>query len=187
MTEYTKLEEYEFFRDDKGGVSSLVGYSSTAIRSVRYKFTTPAEGANKLTFSKGSNGVSAGTAYDLQFLITTDPNLAGSLNPSFAGTGAVTMTGKEGSYYTAAGSIEGMILLPNTDYYLYIYPAVAKHCMFSWNYASTITLTLEGAAGVVRIKADGQELIAIPMVKENGNLVNLASIIKKGTDLVYCV
>lgn len=187
MTEYTKLEEYEFFQNDKGGVSSLVGYSSTAIRSVRYKFTTPAEGASKLTFSKGSNGLSAGTAYDLQFLISTDPDMAGSLNPSFAGTGAVTMTGKEGSYYTAAGSMEGMILLPNTDYYLYIYPATAKHCMFSWNYASTVTLTLDGAAGVVRIKEGDRELIALPVVKQDGAFINLAATVKVGGEQRYCV
>lgn len=168
-TTYTQLPEYEFL----GGSSSRVGYGNSTERIVRYKFTTPPEGANKFSFTKGSIGLAEGKESALRFFISTDPDLYDTLTTEFDGHGLTSITGNNASYYTVSGNIDGLILLPDTDYYLYVFPDTTTMCMYSWNYAATITVTLDGGAGLVRLDTGSGFVNAIPHI-DNGTEWNHA-------------
>lgn len=187
-TVYTELTEYTFFRGSISGVSSRVGWDTGVIRALRYKFRSPASGASTFTLEKGAVGLADGSAFDLRFFVTTDPNLCDTLGDHYAATGWVLTKTASGGYYTFTGSTEELILLPDTDYYLYIFPgSYSNGSMYSWNYVTSITVTLDGAAGVVRIREGNQELIALPIVKEGDQFIELAATIKTGAGFVFGV
>lgn len=181
----TKLSEYEFFKGSHGGVSSRVGWDSGVIRFIRYKFTAPAEGANSFSIKKTSIGLADGTAMGLRFFVSTDPDLANLLSDEYASTGWELTGSQSGGYYSFTGAAD-VLLLPNTDYYLYIFPGVKVYGMYSWNYASTITVDLVGAAGIIRVCDGDQDLITIPIVKDGDKFVQLAATIKIDGDLIFC-
>ena len=90
--------------------------------------------------------------------------------------------------YDISGSVK-KLLLPG-DYYLWLFPNADDNVNIVLNYYSSYykpTYELSGAAGVVRIIENGEELVTMPCVKENGQLVPLATSIKIGDDLIYCV
>ena len=186
-TTFNELLECEFFRESEDNVSSIVGWDARRIRFVRYKFTAPKNGANRISILKDRIGLREGTDVGMRFFVSESPDLWSILPENYANTGWGMSDKQEGGYYTFMGSAN-VVLLPDKNYYLYIFPGqYTNNGMYSWNYNTTITVTLDGGAGVVRIRDGDQEFIAIPMVKEGGTLVQLSATIKNGSDLVYCI
>lgn len=106
------------------------------------------------------------------------------------GDGSVTFTANSygSNYYDISGSVEKKILLPNTDYILWLFPNYTElRTLAVVESVTTATYELSGAAGVVRIKEGDQELVAVPIVKEGNQFIELAATIKQGSELVFCV
>lgn len=186
-TTFTELTEYEFFRNSEAGVSELIGWDLDRIRLVRYKFTSPVGGANHIAISKDRIKVRNGKPIGLKFFISTSPDLYLTLPTDYASVGWELPSEKSGDSYTFTGAVD-VVLLPNTDYYLYIFPGeFADSSNYWWDYWKTITVELSGAAGLVRIKVGGTELLTTPIVKNGDSFVQLAATIKNGDSLTYCV
>jgi hypothetical protein len=166
-----------------------VGHDTSGNAVIRYHFRTPAAGANSLSWKQTRATAAYGTpGGKLRFYVGDDPNSHINAGPEADYHGEDTPTGS--GYLTVGGSISGLTLLPDKDYYLFIFPGFSSYCLYGWDYQYeeyAITVTLDGAAGVVRLKEGDQELIAVPMVKEGGELVQLAATVKSGDDLIFCV
>lgn len=154
------------------------GYYNSAPAVTRYKFTTPSEGVSKITIQKDSLGLWDGDNpctlrnEKLAFFITTSPTSHISAcyvegaqnNPDI--DGFFTMTRMSNGYYSITGEVE-KTLLPNTEYYLYIFPAYKSYVWFHIYSSGAVIITLEGATGLVRIDLGDRFVSAIPYV-DNG-------------------
>lgn len=80
--------------------------------------------------------------------------------------------------YTGTGTITKE-LKPNTTYYLYLFPSVPSNDgKFLYYVNSTeVILTLEEKLSDFKIKINGQLVDVYPMIKQNGKLVDLTTII----------
>ena len=171
-TSYSSLE-YTFYNNGASGASQIVGNSGDGVskpRVVRYKFTAPLQGANALSFSKtriGAYSGSSSTNEYLRFYVSSDPEAYAKADASFAYQGTVTMT-YSGGYYTATGSVSGLLLLPGKTYYLFIFPGHTSFGLWNWNYPGEISVTLSGAAGIVYIDS-GTALESYHCYIDNGS------------------
>lgn len=196
-TIYTEITEHNWFYNgvQNSGLHKVGYYGGPHV--IRYKFKAPAEGATKITIEKKSfleDGI--GSNEKIMFFISTSETShidacyveGASVNPQFDGIFTISDQPDDTTigYEMATGSVE-KFLLPNTDYYLFMFPAFNTTGYYSVYGSNNITITLEGAAGVVRIKDGDNELITVPMVKENGVLINLSATVKIDNSLIYCV
>lgn len=198
---FTKLPEstdWGFWSNGYGGASRIVGYADGVNRVVRYKITTRDYvanrdvGASKFSFVRTGSTEYGGTPTSqgekLRFFIGTDPNshLNAGVNSEYHGE-ATAVRQSDGTYTITSETIN-IVLLPNTTYYLFIFPGFASYGAYTWEVpVSQVSLTFDGGAGVVRIKEADQELITVPMVKKDGELVQLSAMTKSGDDLIFCV
>lgn len=152
----TAIESYEFYSKGASGASQIVGNSGDGTanpRVVRYTFTTPAEGASEISFSKyriSAYSDSSSTSEKLRFYISDDPDAYKKADATYTYHGTLELTAGDG-WYTAEGSASNLILLPNTTYYLFIFPGHTSFGLWYWNYPADISLTLSGAAGIAWI------------------------------------
>lgn len=164
-----EIKSYQFYKAGADEDGAIVGYSG-GNRVVRYEFTAPAEGASAFSFVKKNVGdegaVSAGAT--LRWYVTTDPDSHKGAGPDSDYHGEVTLSDKDGSQYTVSGSAENLVLLPNETYYLFVFPGTSAKKYYWWNYPSTITLTLSGAAGLARIRTGATHVNALPCIHLGG-------------------
>jgi hypothetical protein len=188
MLQRVAFSECTFFKNGNAGASTIVGIEGTAHRVVRYKFHTPVEGASKISWLMLEvENYYVAENEKLRFFVGSDPNshVNAGEDAIYHGTAIAT---KVGSTYTISGEASGIILLPDTDYYLFIFPGYTSSGYWGWwQYLDGMSVYLDGAAGVVRIKEGARELVAVPMVKEGGQLIQLAATVKSGENLTYCV
>ena len=154
--------------------SKMVGYSKKNY-VVRYAFTTGKEGASSISWeldgnSHDSNPSSAyytGIKQQLRWFITTSSTShinAGSTTTKHHGDVTVSSVGNADVF---SGSVE-MVMLPNTTYYLWIFPATATYGFYWLTVSAKATLTTSGSAGLVRIR-DGSAFHAYKCVIYNGS------------------
>lgn len=163
-TTFTTLD-YTFFSNGTSGASAIVGYADSVNRVVRYKFTTPDVGASKLSFSKvdiTEYNNTIGDGENLYFYITDDPTGHANAGASAEYHGTVSVSNN-----TATGEVN-ITLLPNKDYYLFLFPGFASYGAYNWNYPAEITLTLEGGAGLMYIDS-GAAMEAYQIFIEDGS------------------
>lgn len=199
---------------DKSGIVAYAGGTVSSEKKVGYygdqnlvlalPFTTGSSGANAFSFiiSKIHNTFNSNTMATkvaaVAFAITVagdetykDFNGNGDgITYNGAGDGFVTFTANSygSNYYDISGSVEKKVLLPNTDYILWLFPNYTElRTQTVMESVTAATYELSGAAGVVRIKENGRELVAVPVVREDGQFVELAATLKKGSELVFCV
>ena len=109
-----------------GGVTAVLGKESASNVSTygwrvgRYEFTSPADGANHISFRLHYGYIGEGSAVGLRFYIGTDAESHKTGNPSSEYTGNVSFA-KDGDVYTFTGEAD-IVLLPNTKYYLWLFP-----------------------------------------------------------------
>lgn len=175
----------------QGGVSpahsSVVGYESSRTRVARYSFTAPAEGGSHISFqiprcSFGNGDMSL----PLRFYIGRDPDSHADGNAGYAYHGDVVMN-EDSGWYTAAGEAE-VLLLPNQQYYLWIFPNKTKSGQWGWWYWSSrqAVATVSGAAGVVHIDVGNAFVTAIPCIDDGISFRKVASYIGTGSELIVC-
>lgn len=129
------------------GASYVVGYESKQNRVVRYGFRTDGGGASEISvhlpnFSK-SDGTGSADA-PLRFFIGTSPTSHANAGAGSTYLGQLSMT-TAGGYYNFSGSAK-VVLTPNTDYYLWIFPGSTT---FGWWWVpnqGTATITVHTAA-----------------------------------------
>ena len=92
-----------------------------------------------------------GTQIPLRFQITSDPNSHLNAGASSSYAGGVTQS-NVGGYLRFSGQAN-LVLLPNTTYYLWIFPAVDTYGFYYIQEAQKGTVTTSGGAGLVSIRA----------------------------------
>lgn len=133
------------------GAQQIVGINSGKNQVVRFTFTTDSNGASSVSWSLPNNSKGAGTAPALRWYIGTDPNShlnAGASTTVYNGNVSVSNDGY--GNLTFSGSAN-MVLVPNTIYYLWIFPGTTTYGFYYLTENQQATLTTSGGAGVVYI------------------------------------
>lgn len=164
---------YTFFKNSDTGVSTVVGYESSSERGIRYTFKLPSSctaGATSYSFTKTSNSLGGGTS-GLRWNWAVSTSSTAYLNTTGAGQGY-----KAASSSFSSGSTS-MTLLPNTTYYLFIYPGSTTYGWYYWNYPeSNFTLTVDGSITyTVKYDANGGSGAPGNQTKTHGTALTLSS------------
>jgi len=143
--------DYAFYRGGRTPLGPYVGYEpGSGVASVaRFKFRTGAAGASHIQFK--SNNATAhyvtpgdydaySTIVDLRWIITTSP----TGYEGYLGNAGYACTYSNGYW---VGGDEDMGLLPNTDYYVWIFPNF-KWTICMWDIGYTLNISLDGTYGV---------------------------------------
>lgn len=184
------LSNLTFFENGSAPASSeVVGYENSKNRVARYKFKAPAEGANHLKFTIANiskqNGFDKVDVYkSLRFYIGTSSTDHANAGTNSSYTGSVKLTKVSGDYYSATGDVD-ILLLPNTTYYLWIFPSTAVWGWFFW-YPDTETVTVTGAAGVVEIDTGSGFVKAIPYIDDGTSWKMAAAYVDNGSTFKIC-
>ena len=117
-----------FYKNGEPGVSAVVGYESLSNRVVRYCLHTGQSGAGQVALAFSGNWKGSGTLPKLHFYIGTDPDSHADAGASAPYTGTLAANG-----YDYSGSAEVM-LLPDTDYYVWVFPATQVFGWIQWSY-----------------------------------------------------
>lgn len=161
-----------FYSKGSSGAGAFVGYDNEN-RVVRYTFTTPPDGASKFSFLKDgiTVGISINSGEILRFYVTDDPtsHVNAGVNSEYHGTVTVSGSGSK----TLEGEAN-IILLPNKEYYLFIFPGFTTDGGYSWNYPNYITLNLSGGAGITYIK-------------QGSEIKTYQAYVKRGSDWKLCL
>jgi hypothetical protein len=177
-TTYTTITEHNRFKngEDRGEGTYGVGYNGAPL-VIRYTFTTPSDGATKITIEKKSCKASGiGNNEKIMFFISPSDNThtnacyveGAPSNPQYDGIFTFSDDPDDKSYgYQMATGIVEKVLLPSTTYYLFFFPAFNSEGWYDVYNANKITLTLEGVTGIVRIDAGNEFITAIPYI-DNG-------------------
>lgn len=135
------LSKPEFFKAGKSGATAVVGYESKSNRVARYSFTSPDTGATSvsLTFSSMHYGRGDVRPTSFRFFIGTDANSHVNAGAGSAYTGTVNATS-----YTEFSGTADILLLPNTTYYLFVFPTVAVWGWYNWE--GTAAMSADGGS-----------------------------------------
>ena len=171
MTNIT-LSKPNFFRAGVIGASAVVGHESGANRVARYSFTSPKNGASQVSltltglhFTSGIGGTKP-TAF--RFYIGTDPDSHKNAGASDECSGLLEITG------TDAAGTASVLLLPETEYYLFLFPNTTSLSWMSVELAK-VTLTVSGGSHSVPTLSAQEVALESPLtVCTNPNLSRFA-------------
>lgn len=172
-----------YYKNGTSGVSAVVGYESKSNRVARYKFTASATGASSVSvsikniyFGEGSKTTA------IRFYITTSASSHANAGSSSTYSGTLTLT-VSGGVYTATG-LANILLMPNTVYYLWVFPGTTTYGWWYWN--TPATLTVSGGAGLVYIDNGSRLVAAIPYIDTGTNWVQAMPYIDTGGTWKLC-
>ena len=155
MTNIT-LSKPTFFWAGVIGASAVVGFESGVTRVARYSFTAPPGGASQVSltltglhFTTGSGGIRP-TAF--RFYIGTDPDSHKNAGASDECSGLLEITG------TDAAGTASVLLLPETEYYLFLFPNTASLSWMSLELAKATLTAAGGSHSVPTLASDRVEL-----------------------------
>lgn len=165
------LSNPTFYQDGTVCTGKVVGRSIpdkyTVNRVARYSFTSPNTGASSVSLIFANmhytpaDGKTRPTSF--RFYIGTDADSHINAGASSTCTGTVKLL--ENSYTEFAGSAD-ILLLPNTKYYLFVFPATSTYGWYSWE--GTSAMTSSGGAGLIYID-DGSGWSAYQVYIDNGS------------------
>lgn len=90
-------------------------------------------------------------------------------------------------YYSLYSEPLSRMLLPNTTYYLWLFPNFQnKYYYWYFSQSPKYNYTVAGSAGVISIREGDKTLTAIPVVKSGSGFITLAATVKVNGELVYC-
>lgn len=152
--------------------SSIVGYESSKNRVMRYMFETDANGASHINVELTNLYFYGGSIkQDICWYIGTDADSHKNANASAGSESMGTLTFD--SSYKVAEIDANVTLLPNTTYYLWIFPSVSTYSCYDLSVsAADNTLTMTGGAGLVYIKV-GSEVKKYQAFVKRGSAWNL--------------
>jgi hypothetical protein len=136
-----------FYKAGSSGVSAIVGYESGTTRVARYTLVSPATGASHVALQFNNNlPFGDGTVPEtLRFYIGTSETSHANAGASSEYTGTLTYT-KVYTEYNYSGEAD-IVLLPNTTYYVWLFPASTATKYLQWNTApGAATATATGGA-----------------------------------------
>lgn len=135
--------------------SLMVGYSAGKNYVARYSFKTDANGGSHVSWELPRSSFSGnGTVPPLRWYIGTSSN--SHINAGVSTTtyhGSVTVS-DNGGFDAFSGSAD-VVLMPNTTYYLWIFPATVTPGYYWLAESDKATLETSGAAGLVHIDNGG--------------------------------
>lgn len=146
------------YRTGAGALGYCVGNESGAgrVSMMRYKFTAPPEGATKISWVSndcslteyyyGTPGFAWGYVGSVNWIISTDPDSY----IGYLGDDGYNATAKGGESFSGSVNIN---LMPNQDYYLFLYPDRNFGGMYAIFSAGTVVITTEGAYGISSLLA----------------------------------
>lgn len=155
--------EPEFYQDGTSGASAAIGYADNVNRVARYSFSTPADGASKIDISglRVSKGDGAYASVGFGFFVTDDANSYANAGEGSSYHGKLTFAVENGVCY-GKGSVSGLNLLPNTTYYIWVFPLSKK---YGWWYGARQGFTVKTEQlGNSTIKATDANIGAVSMV-----------------------
>lgn len=168
--------------DSAGGAySSIVGYEDSVTRCVRFKFTSPADGASHVAIS-GNLSHGNGKQNAPRWYITTSATSHANACADAAYHGTLTMTNVDGA---DVGTGEANVfLLPNTTYYLWLFPPSEE---FGWWYhEKKFTIETSGAAGLAYID-NGNSVDSYEIFIDNGDSFDrYCAFIDNGSEWEIC-
>ena len=134
--------------DSADGVySSIVGYESGVTRCVRFKFVSPPTGASHVAIDGKLSPREGGAKIAPRWYITTSATSHANACGDAAYHGTLNMTNPDG-IYRGYGEAD-ILLLPNTTYYLWLFPQSATYDW--WAHHESYTIETSGSVGVVYI------------------------------------
>ena len=143
------LTDSVFYKDGVPGQSKVVGFESGVTRVARYAFISPDTGGTELTFRLDAVSKGNGADIPLRFALSTDPEAYTNAGANAPYTGKVTL---ELWDYAAYGAAQ-VRLLPNTTYYLWLFPGENT---WGWYYVSAGgTVTVTGISQGIATAPDG--------------------------------
>ena len=152
--------------------SELIGYNAGKNYVARYTFKTGSEGASSVSWlvARNSHSSATGNGGALRWYITTSSTShinAGATTTKYHGNVTVStdVPGHEG-FDSFSGSAD-LVMLPNTTYYLWIFPKNATFGCY-YTHSTNAELTTSGAAGLVRIH-DGNKFVSYRVMIHNGS------------------
>lgn len=138
------------YADGSTTSGKLIGYSGSVNRVVRYQFTTGADGAQQISFSfKGPASPSGSTtAATINWYVTTSSTSHISAGKDAVKNGTCAASYNSSTYAFTISVTGGAVkLLPNTTYYLYLFPghgSTNTYLTINAPWATTMEITLEG-------------------------------------------
>lgn len=173
-----------YYKAGTSGVSSVVGYESKSNRVARYKFTAPSTGATSVSVQIKNVLLGDGSSSSaIRFYITTSADSHINAGESAVYSGTLSITLSNGTY-TATGSTD-MMLMPNTVYYLWVFPGSTYYGWWYWN--TPATLKTSGGAGLVYIDNGSKLVPALPYIDNgSGGWIQAMPYIYKGDTWVLC-
>lgn len=177
------LSSPTYYKAGTSGVSAVVGYESSSNRIARYSFTAPSTGASSVSITTGNCSTGGGsTTSVIRFYITTSSTSHTNAGSGSDYTGSLTMSLSNGVYIgTGSASI---LLLPNTTYYVWVFPGSTTYGWWYW--CSTMTLTTSGGAGLVYIDNGSSMVAAIPYIDNGSSWVQAMPYIDNGSSFILC-
>lgn len=137
------LSDPAFYNNGAAGASSVVGVSEGLNRVARYSFNTPNANITNINLNFSSMWYGSGTQpTTYHFYIGTDPNSHLNAGASSSYTGVLYI---DTSTYTAFSGSANITLLPNTTYYLFVFPDTTTFGWYHWEGTAEMTaLAVEG-------------------------------------------
>lgn len=130
--------------------SKIIGYSYSTIRTVRYQFTTGSDGATSINFEfKGpTTPTGDSTSASINWYVTTSDMSHASAGASATKNGTCSATYDSNKYVWTIGVSNGSVyLLPNTTYYLWLFPNHSSnnhYLTINSEWATSMSITLDG-------------------------------------------
>lgn len=147
------LSSPSFFRNGVGGVSKVVGVESTYNRVARYSFTAPQTGAGALTLSFRDMYFGSGTQPDsFRFYIGTDPD--SHINAGADGECTGIVQARDDTSFSGSAQV---LLLPDTTYYLFVFPNASRFGWYYWEGTAALEVT-GGSFSVPTLSAQTVEM-----------------------------
>ena len=146
----------------------LVGYNGGKNYVARYSFKTDATGGSHISWKLLNSSFSGnGTVPPLRWYIGTSSNShinAGVSTTKYHGSVKVSDNGGNDAF---SGSAD-VVLMPNTTYYLWIFPATSTYGFYWLDVEDKATLETSGAAGLVHID-NGSSFDSYQVYIDNGS------------------